>query len=108
MPVSGQDVLHIAALARLEIAPERVDTLVAELNGILAHMDVLQGLDMSATAAMLPDASADPDAADPDAAAPTTLRADVPGAVALQRERSAFAPAARDGFFLVPRLSTHE
>ncbi len=100
MSVSGQDVLHIAALARLAIAPDRVETLVAELNGILAHMDVLQGVDMSAIPATASDALA--------AATPTTLRADVGGAVALQRERSEFAPASRDGFFLVPRLSTHE
>lgn len=100
MSVSGQDVRHIAALARLEIAPERVETLVAELNGILAHMDVLQGVDMSTMAATA--------SVDSGASTPRTLRADVPGAVALLRDRSDFAPAARDGFFLVPRLSTHE
>jgi aspartyl-tRNA(Asn)/glutamyl-tRNA(Gln) amidotransferase subunit C len=35
------------------------------------------------------------------------LRADDAPPVVLQRAREAFAPATRDGFFLVPRLATH-
>jgi aspartyl-tRNA(Asn)/glutamyl-tRNA(Gln) amidotransferase subunit C len=36
------------------------------------------------------------------------LRPDVGPPIPLARERDAFAPSMRDGFFLVPRLSTHE
>ena len=41
MSVSEEDVRHVATLARLGLDPERIPTLVAELNVILAHMDVL-------------------------------------------------------------------
>lgn len=96
MAVSEQDVRHIAALARLEIADDRVGTLVSELNAILEHMDVLQRVDMSASATQ------------PVTHAPSRLRDDVPGSVPLAHDRSEFAPASEGGFFTVPRLSTHE
>jgi aspartyl-tRNA(Asn)/glutamyl-tRNA(Gln) amidotransferase subunit C len=102
MAISGHDVRHVAALARLEIADERIDTLVRELNGILVHMEVLQQVEMS---------SADPQSADatvPTPSASTALRPDEPRGQQLARARAEFAPAERDGFFLVPRLSTHE
>ena len=70
--------------------------LVRELNGILAHMDVLAAVDTSR-----PDDGA---AVDGD----TPLRDDRGPAIPLARAREDFAPAMRDGFFLVPRLSTHE
>ena len=41
MAVSENDVRHIAALARLGLPEGRVGALVAELNGILGHMEVL-------------------------------------------------------------------
>ena len=41
-------------------------------------------------------------------AAGTPLRVDGGNQVPLARPREAFAPAMRDGFFLVPRLATHE
>lgn len=99
MSVSEQDVRHIAALARLEIAETRIGALVSELNGILAHMDVLQAVQMPAST------PADVAFA---ASGETVLREDVPGSVPLHRERESFAPEFRDGFFLVPRLATHE
>jgi aspartyl-tRNA(Asn)/glutamyl-tRNA(Gln) amidotransferase subunit C len=68
--------------------------LVTELNGILGHMDVLQQVDISG----VPDTP-------PENAAP--LRDDGLPADALHRTREQLAPASRDGFFLVPRLSTH-
>ena len=36
------------------------------------------------------------------------LREDAGPPIALARPIAAFAPSVRDGFFLVPRLSTHE
>ena len=44
MSVTNDDVRHIAALARLGLEPDRVALLATELNGILAHMDVLAGV----------------------------------------------------------------
>jgi aspartyl-tRNA(Asn)/glutamyl-tRNA(Gln) amidotransferase subunit C len=95
--VTLDDVRHIAALARLGLTDERAASLVAELNTILAHMDVLSKIDTAGI--------------DPVVGVGTTglpLRPDVGPQIPLAREREAFAPSMRDGFFLVPRLSTHE
>src|SRR5688500_2640357 len=97
MSVSDDDVLHIATLARLGLASERIPTIVAELNGILAHMDVLSRVDTSTVGAVTGVG-----------AAGTPLRVDGGNQIPLVRPRDAFAPAMREGFFLVPRLATHE
>lgn len=89
--------MHIAGLARLAIPEARVPELVAELNGILGHMEVLQRVDTTAVA-MRP----------PEGEERMPLRPDEGPALPLARPRDAFAPSARDGFFLVPRLATHE
>jgi len=95
--VTLDDVRQIASLARLELDQARVVALAGELNGILDHMDVLSRVDTSAVdtigAVGLP-------------AAPQ--RADAGPPIPLARPIDAFAPSTRDGFFLVPRLSTHE
>ena len=96
MSVSERDVRHIAALARLGVEPERLPTLVRELNGILAHMDVLTRVDTSVV-----------DAVEGVGAGGMPLRADDGAPYALARPREAFAPEVRDGFYLVPRLATH-
>ena len=97
MSVSRDDVRHIAALARLGLADDRLDALVGELNGILGHMEVLQKVE-SAGAAQAAES----------ARAGMTLRPDVEGAVPLARAREDVAPKTREGFFLVPRLATHD
>lgn len=96
MSVSEHDVRHIAALARLGMPEQRIPALVDELNRILGHMDVLQRVDLSA--------SSNTGTAETDG---MPLRADVANAMPLVRKREEFAPAMRDGFFLVPRLDTH-
>jgi aspartyl-tRNA(Asn)/glutamyl-tRNA(Gln) amidotransferase subunit C len=95
--VSEDEVRHVAALARLGLDAERIPTIAAELNGILAHMDVLSKVNTSAVAAVTGVG-----------AAGTPLRVDGGNQIPLARPRDAFAPAMRDGFFLVPRLATHE
>lgn len=97
MSVTLDDVRHIAGLARLGLTDERAQSLVAELNTILEHMDVLSKVD---TTGIEPVAGV--------GAAGLPLRRDVGPPIPLAREREAFAPSMRDGFFLVPRLSTHE
>lgn len=94
MSVSEKDVRHIASLARLGVTDERVPTLVAELNRILGHMDVLQAVDLSQYEQHENQQG-------------TPLRPDDSMPTQLQRPREEFAPAMRDGFFLVPRLDTH-
>jgi aspartyl-tRNA(Asn)/glutamyl-tRNA(Gln) amidotransferase subunit C len=97
MAVTRDDVAHVAELARLALDDARVKELVRELNGILAHMDELRKVDTEGVEAT---------AGVGDAGAP--LRPDVGPPIPLERAREDFAPAMRDGFFIVPRLSTHE
>ena len=94
MGISESDVRHVAALARVELDPEKLPLLVIELNGILQHMDVLQRVDVPS------------DRAD-ELSRAMVLADDAVGGIALERPREEMAPAMRDGFFLVPRLSTH-
>jgi aspartyl-tRNA(Asn)/glutamyl-tRNA(Gln) amidotransferase subunit C len=97
MAVFRDDVLHIASLARLAIDESRVPELVRELNGILEHVDALAGVDTTGV---------EPVAGVGDAGQP--LRADTGPAYPLSRPVEAIAPSMRDGFFLVPRLATHQ
>ncbi len=94
MSVTRQDVREIALLARLGIEERAIAELAVELNSILAHMDVLQRVDVSGLV--------------PPAIAPSGLRPDVNDSVSLDRGLSQIAPEFRDGFFLVPRLTTHD
>jgi aspartyl-tRNA(Asn)/glutamyl-tRNA(Gln) amidotransferase subunit C len=97
MAVTLDDVRHIASLARLEIDDARLPALAAELNAILGHMDVLQKVDVSGVPVDLTTG-----------AESMPLRLDSGPQLPLDRPREAFAPLMRDGFFLVPRLATHE
>ncbi len=95
MAVTEHDVRHVAALARLGLDEARVPALVAELNGILVHMDALRKVKSDGAAVSGVGAGGMP------------LRADSGPQYPLARARRALAPAMRDGFYLVPRLATH-
>ena len=97
MAVTLEDVGRIAQLARLGLAPERARALVAELNAILDHMEVLGRADTTGVQEV-----------DGVGAAGMPLRSDAGPPLALHRSPDAFAPDWRGGFFLVPRLATHE
>ncbi len=95
MAVSEQDVRHVAALARLGVDDARVPALVAELNGILVHMDALQRVKTDGPAVAGVGSGGMP------------LRDDAGPQYPLAHPRTDFAPSMRAGFFLVPRLATH-
>ena len=98
MAVSIDDVRHAAALARLGISDERAVALVAEINGILGHMAELEAVDTSGLGEVIGVG-----------ATGAPLRQDAGGrSDALAVAPQAFAPAMRDGLFVVPRLATHE
>jgi aspartyl-tRNA(Asn)/glutamyl-tRNA(Gln) amidotransferase subunit C len=97
MAVTPDDVRHVADLARLGLEPHRVESLVAELNGILSHMDVLAGA---------PTDGVEPMAGPPGKSA--LQREDAVAPDLLMRPRESGAPESADGFFLVPRLGVHE
>jgi aspartyl-tRNA(Asn)/glutamyl-tRNA(Gln) amidotransferase subunit C len=97
MAVTREDLMHIASLARLALDEKDVPRLLREINGILSHMEVLQRVDTEGIAG----AEAVGDAAMP-------LRADGGPPYPLARALIEFAPHMRDGFFIVPRLATHD
>lgn len=102
MAISEDDVRHIAALARLGLPASRVPALVHELNGILAHMAVLQRVSTDAVR----DAG--------DGRPPLVARPDVRNADPLGRPLAEMVPSVdgqsqlRGGLILVPRLGTHD
>jgi len=99
MAVTQDDVRHVAELARLGVDPSRLEPLVAELNGILEHMDVLSKVDTTAIESVTminqPVES-------------TPLRSDSSGPIKMMSPKESFAPSMKDGFFIVPRLASHE
>lgn len=97
MPVTREEVLRIADLARFKLSEARVEVLASELSSILAHVEVLSTVD---TASVQP--------AEGIGAGGTPLRADVSGPANLSAALETFAPEMKDGFFIVPRLATHE
>ena len=97
MPVTRDDVRHVAALARLAVPESQLLELVSQLNGILRHMDALGQVDTKGVIAT---------EGVGDAAMP--LRMDVGPPIPLVRAINTFAPQVRDGLILVPRLATHE
>jgi aspartyl-tRNA(Asn)/glutamyl-tRNA(Gln) amidotransferase subunit C len=95
--VTREDVLHIAELARLGVDAPRAEELTKELSAILGHMDVLSQVDTTTvplTAGV--------------GAGGTPLRPDVRVPPLMTGTLESFAPSMRDGFFIVPRLATHE
>ena len=97
MSISLDEVRHVASLARLGISDERARIMATELTSILEHMQVLSKVDTSEV-----------DAATALAQPGMRLRRDQGPPIQLVRPPASFAPALRDGFFLVPRLATHE
>ena len=97
MAVTVAGVRHVAALARLAVSDDQALVLVSELNSILRHMDALAQVDTDGLHEVTGVG-----------AAGVPLRPDRGPPVPLTRLRDDFAPAVRDGFFLVPRLPTHE
>lgn len=97
MAVTHDDVRHVAELARLAVNEEGLDHLVSELNGILAHMDELSQVDTTddeRNAVALADG--------------TPVRSDTGGPLPMLTPIGSFAAEMRDGFFMVPRLASHE
>lgn len=95
MSVSHDEVRHIASLARLGISEKDAERAARELSSILDHMQVLSRVDEERSAGSQTETG-------------MILRPDTGPPIPLLRAPAFFAPAMRDGFFLVPRLATHE
>ena len=97
MAVTINDVRHIATLARLGLTDARAAAIVDELNVILGHMDELSKVDTAGVQEAI-GVGAQGLPVRPDSGPPFPLH----------RSIDSFAPSVREGFLLVPRLSTHE
>ncbi|HVH63311.1 MAG TPA: Asp-tRNA(Asn)/Glu-tRNA(Gln) amidotransferase subunit GatC [Candidatus Dormibacteraeota bacterium] len=93
MPLSKDEVRHVAMLARLGLEPGDEEFYAEQLSGILGHIDRLQQLD---TEAIPPTAQV--------VEVGHELREDEPGPSLTQDQALANAPAAVDGSFRVPSI----
>lgn len=91
MSIDREQVLHVARLARLRLSDAEVETMAAELSGILEHIERISELDL-------------------DGVPPTTHVVEVANALRPDEPRPSLprdavlaqAPATQDGGFLVP------
>jgi aspartyl-tRNA(Asn)/glutamyl-tRNA(Gln) amidotransferase subunit C len=97
MSIREEDVLHVARLAELEVAPEDLAALVEQTARIVAFVAQLNEVPAS-------------EEAPPFLAGPpqVLLRPDEVHPAQLARAPADFAPEFRHGFFLVPRLEAME
>jgi aspartyl-tRNA(Asn)/glutamyl-tRNA(Gln) amidotransferase subunit C len=93
MALTRDEVLHVADLARLSLAPEEIEVVTRQLNDILAYVEKLQELD---TEGVEPLAHVIP--------VFNVFREDAATA-GLDREAAlSNAPAREEGAFVVPRI----
>ena len=97
MPLTRDDVRHVAVLARLGLEPGEEDFYVEQLGAILSHIDRLAEVD---TEAIPPTAQVVPLA--------NRMRDDVPRPGLTQEQALANAPEARDGMFVVRAIQESE
>ena len=93
MPLSRDEVRHVALLARLGLEAGEEELYAEQLSGILAHIDRLQKLN---TDEIAPTAQV--------VEVESRLRDDEPRPSLSQEEALANAPAVVDGFFRVPTI----
>lgn len=96
MRITRKDVEYVAALAHLELTPEEIERMQAQLDSILAYIDKLNELDTAKVEPMTQVlAEAHPEAAWRDDAERRALN---------PPEALAAAPDAREPFFKVPKV----
>jgi aspartyl-tRNA(Asn)/glutamyl-tRNA(Gln) amidotransferase subunit C len=92
-PLSSDDVLYVAKLARLNLTPTEVDLYTGQLAGMLEHFSDIEKLDLADVEPMVHPIPL-----------VNVLRADVPGVCLDREEVLAAAPAADEGRFRVPPI----
>jgi aspartyl-tRNA(Asn)/glutamyl-tRNA(Gln) amidotransferase subunit C len=91
--ISREEVAHLAALARIDLQPDELQTMAGQLQQILDSVATVQqvaGDDVPATSHPLPLVN--------------VTRPDVPRPSLTQEEALSGAPSAQDGRFQVPRI----
>jgi aspartyl-tRNA(Asn)/glutamyl-tRNA(Gln) amidotransferase subunit C len=102
MSITPEEVIRVAELAHLELTGEELDTYRRQLDGILAHIDKLGKLDVSAVEPMAQILSGDaPGEVDPngDSLRDDVVRPDCSGPAILRQ-----APEGSPPWFRVPRV----
>jgi len=94
MAVTRQDVLHVAALARLDLTTEEVERFTAQLNDILVHVEELRTVDVEGVVGVGCAGVGE-----------APLRGEDWPADVMVRPPSELAPAWEAGFFTVPRIA---
>lgn len=93
MTLTRKDVLHVAALARLNIDDASIDTFAGQLGAVLEYAAALNQLDTTG----VPPTFHAVDIAN-------VFREDAPGAHLSPDDAFANAPEAEDGHFIVPKV----
>jgi aspartyl-tRNA(Asn)/glutamyl-tRNA(Gln) amidotransferase subunit C len=96
MRLTEKDVRYVAALANLNLTDEETGRMLHDLDGILAQMDVLAGID---TEGVEPMAQVLYDTGENSTLRPDVERPPLDNETALQN-----APISGDGYFKVPRV----
>ncbi len=89
--IDREQVLHVARLARLELAEDEIERISGELSGILEHVDRISALDLD-----------DVEPTTHVVALENVLRPDVPDPSLSRDQALANAPDPSDGAFRVP------
>lgn len=97
MSLSNDDVLRIARLARIAIAPDETGAVVERLNRVLALVDEMRKVDTQGVEPMAHPVELAAAAAQP-------MRADEATAPDLREAYQAVAPAVEAGLYLVPKV----
>jgi aspartyl-tRNA(Asn)/glutamyl-tRNA(Gln) amidotransferase subunit C len=93
MKITKEEILHVAALARLELDAAAIETFAGQIGDILAYVETLNGVETSGVAPTSHAISLT------NAFREDTLTPHLDTAAAL-----ANAPAKEDGSFLVPKI----
>jgi aspartyl-tRNA(Asn)/glutamyl-tRNA(Gln) amidotransferase subunit C len=108
MKISREEVLRVAQLAHLDLAPEEVETYRGQLDEILSYVGKLQELDVSGVEPMTQlrprNASGESSASGAAADADPELRDDVVVPCDVANAVLAEAPDAAKPFFRVPKV----
>lgn len=91
------DIAHVARLARLDLAPDRLETLRAQLGDILEHAARVQSLDTGGV-----------EASNHPLEFVNAFRDDVVRTSLDRDEVLEMAPEARDGYFVTPPAMTQD